>query len=221
MSHYWTWQCTGSRVLLLLPQISVEARVKLLDLSWETKSGKSLWPSPCIIGPQEGKSPLLNTCKKHYSPEITCTRSGPRLQEPRFGFRIFIILFQRSFSHFCQNKFFLSSSWFWGAAFNLFFLLAAQFYFSEPRWRRSCSGEEPAVISGGWQLRWAMKRLVCPQSDVAGWLAGCNKVDGSMWCQRQIQALEHCKHQGSGIRSQLSSWCLMVGLKQFLNALSI
>ena len=46
-------------------------------LSWETKGGKSLLPSPCIIGTQEGQSPLLDTCKKHYSPEITCTRSGP------------------------------------------------------------------------------------------------------------------------------------------------
>ena len=50
-----------------------------LILGWETKSGKSLGPSPCIIGPQEGKSPLLDTCKKHYSPEITCTRSGPKM----------------------------------------------------------------------------------------------------------------------------------------------
>ena len=48
-------------------------------LSWETKGGKSLLPSPCIIGPQEGQSPLLDTCKKHYFPEITGTRSGPTL----------------------------------------------------------------------------------------------------------------------------------------------
>ena len=46
-------------------------------LSWETKGGKSLEPLPCIKGPQEGQSPLLDTCIKHYSPQITCTRSGP------------------------------------------------------------------------------------------------------------------------------------------------
>ena len=34
-----------------------------LILSWGTRGGKCFWPSPCIIGPQEGKSPFLDTCK--------------------------------------------------------------------------------------------------------------------------------------------------------------
>ena len=75
-SQYLARQCTVSRVVLLLPP----------NLSWgkggATRSlvGRQRVARvsyPCIIVPQEGQSPLLDTCKKHYSPEITCTRSGP------------------------------------------------------------------------------------------------------------------------------------------------
>ena len=77
-SHYSTRQCTVSRVFLLLaPNLSRRKGGATQILSCQTKGGMILLPSPCIVGPQEGQSPILDTCKKHYFPEITCTRSGP------------------------------------------------------------------------------------------------------------------------------------------------